>query len=196
LICNFTQPTIDKPSLLTHDEVQLFFHELGHGIHDLVAKTKYSLFHGTATVDDFCEAPSQLLEYWCWVPSLLQSLSHHYSYLSPAYLKVWEGQEGGEERPRPPQQLPIKTINSLVKSKNVNGSLYQTRLLHRAYFDMIVHQQPSIDAIKSLNIASEWNRLLNEISYLDGPEGNDWGHGHTNFNALMHSYDAGFYGYL
>jgi len=162
----------------------------------VVAKTNYSIFHGTATVDDFCGAPSQMLEYWCWVPSLPQSLSYHYSYLSPAYCKAWSGPQGGDERPRPPQQLPLETINRLVQSKDVNGSLYQTRLLHRAYFDMKAHQSPSIDSIKSLDIAGEWNRLQIEISYLDGPEDNDWGHGHTNFDALMHAYDAGFYGYL
>lgn len=137
-----------------------------------------------------------MLEYWCWVPSLLHSLSHHYSYLSPAYLKTWRGQKGEDERPQPPQRLPNETINRLVESKNVNGSLYQTRLLHRAYFDMKVHQSPSIEFIKSLDIAAEWNRLQTEISYLDGPESSDWGHGHTNFDALMHAYDAGFYGYL
>jgi Zn-dependent oligopeptidase len=35
---------------------------LGHGIHDLVAVTHYSRFHGTNVVRDFVEAPSQLLE--------------------------------------------------------------------------------------------------------------------------------------
>ncbi|THX39606.1 metallopeptidase MepB, partial [Aureobasidium pullulans] len=58
LLCNFTPSTSTKPSLLMHEEVVLLFHELGHGIHDLVAHTKWSIFHGTATVDDFCEAPS------------------------------------------------------------------------------------------------------------------------------------------
>ena len=61
---------------------------------------------------------------------------------------------------------------------------------------MKVHQSPSIDFIKSLDIAGDWNRLQTEMSYLEGPESNDWGHSHTNFDALMHAYDAGFYGYL
>ena len=132
----------------------------------------------------------------CTLTCILESLSHHYSYLSPACLKIRRGQKGEEKRPQPSQRLPIETINRLVESKNVNGSLYQTRLLHRAYFDMKVHQSPSIESIKSLDIAAEWNRLQTEISYLDGPESKDWGHGHTNFDALMHAYDAGFHGYL
>jgi metallopeptidase MepB len=60
LVCNFSKPTPKKPSLLKHDEVVTLFHELGHGIHDLVSRTIYSRFHGTNTVRDFVEAPSQV----------------------------------------------------------------------------------------------------------------------------------------
>lgn len=50
LVCNFSKPTKDKPSLLKHEEVVTFFHELGHGIHDLVSQVKWSRFHGTSVV--------------------------------------------------------------------------------------------------------------------------------------------------
>lgn len=196
LVCNFTKPTADRPSLLSHDEVQLLFHELGHGIHDLVAKTTYSTFHGTSTVDDFCEAPSQMLEYWCWVPSLLQSLSHHFSYISPEYLAAWQSQTGSEGTPTPPKQLSDDMVDGLIKTKNVYSSLYQLRLLHRSYFDMRVHQPKSLESIRALDISAEWNRLQTEISHLETPDGENWGHGQANFDALMRAYDAGFYGYL
>jgi len=64
---------------------------MGHGIHDLVSKTRYSCFHGTTGVAvDFGEIPSQVLEKWCWMPFQLKSLSLHYSCLGPGMLKVWE----------------------------------------------------------------------------------------------------------
>ena len=91
LVCNFSKPTAKKPSLLKHDEVTTLFHELGHGIHDLVSRTTYSRFHGTNTVRDFVEAPSQMLENWCWTPSQLKALSRHYSTLSSEYLEAWKG---------------------------------------------------------------------------------------------------------
>src|SRR5690606_1337016 len=33
IVCNFTKPTPDRPSLLTHGEVTTLFHEMGHAIH-------------------------------------------------------------------------------------------------------------------------------------------------------------------
>ncbi|KAH0341630.1 zincin, partial [Aureobasidium melanogenum] len=193
LICNISKPTATKPSLLTHDQVLLFFHELGHGIHDLVARTKYSIFHGTATVDDFCEAPSQMLEFFCWIPELLQQLSHHYTCLSPSYLKIW--QQENPEKSQPEKHIPLTTVEKLVQAKNVNGALFQSRLLHRSYFDMIVHQPSSLQEIKDMDIGEQWNRLQGEVSFLDTGD-NYQGLGYSSFNAVIRVYDAGFYGYL
>ncbi|KAG9603658.1 zincin, partial [Aureobasidium melanogenum] len=194
LICNLSKPTAPKPSLLAHDQVLLFFHELGHGIHDLVARIKYSVFHGTATVDDFCEAPSQMLEFWCWIPELLQSLSNHYTHLSPSYLETWK-QENRDAEAQPEKHIPLTTIEKLVQAKNVNGSLFQSRLLHRSYFDMIVHQPSSLQEIQDMDIGQQWNKLQGQVSFLD--TGDDYkGLGYSSFNAVVRVYDAGFYGYL
>lgn len=44
MICNFTKPTADQPSLLTHDEVETFFHEFGHVMHEINARANYVKF--------------------------------------------------------------------------------------------------------------------------------------------------------
>lgn len=194
LICNFTKPTQSKPSLLKHDEVWQLFHELGHGIHDIVAKTIHSRFHGTACVDDFCEAPSQMLENWCWEPSRLKELSFHYSLLSPEYAKFWEQQAENKTKPLP--QLPDDMAENLVKSKLVNGALFELRQLHRSYFDMRVHEATSYEDLEKLDISALFNRLQKQISHLDAPEDDLWGHGQASFAHLMGSYDVGYYGYL
>lgn len=62
LVCNFPKPQGSNPALMTHDDVVTFFHELGHGIHDLSGRTKWARLAGTATARDFVEAPSQMLE--------------------------------------------------------------------------------------------------------------------------------------
>ncbi|THY11842.1 metallopeptidase MepB [Aureobasidium pullulans] len=194
LLCNFSPATSTKPSLLMHEEVVLLFHELGHGIHDLVAHTKWSIFHGTATVDDFCEAPSQMLEFWAWDPEVLSKLSYHWSHLSPTHLQKWQNQNPGKAQSD--KHLSSNMIDALVKSKNVNGALYQTRLLHRSFFDMTVHSTTSVLEVREMDMAEQWNRLHTSMSFLDTPEGFDWGHGYAKFDALVRVYDAGFYGYL
>ncbi|KAI9797906.1 MAG: hypothetical protein M1825_005675 [Sarcosagium campestre] len=203
LVCNFSKPSAKKPSLLKHDEVVTLFHELGHGIHDLVSRTKYSRFHGTNTVRDFVEAPSQMLENWCWTPSQLKSLSRHYSYLSEAYLQAWSEDGKGKtssSADRPPEQLPDKLIASLIKTKHVNGALFNLRQLHFGTFDMKIHEPATHEDIERLKITETYNDLRKQITQLNGLEAfgakSDWAHGQATFGHLMGGYDAGYYGYL
>ena len=195
LVCNFSKPTPKKPSLLKHDEVTTLFHELGHGIHDLVARTIYSRFHGTATVRDFVEAPSQMLENWCWTPSQLKLLSHHYSSLSPEYESAWQEAAGGIAK-KPDEKIPDELINKLIKTKNLNGALFNLRQLHFGIFDMTIHEPESHEALGKMKISETYNHLRKDISKLDGPEGDAWGNGQATFGHLMGGYDAGYYGYL
>ncbi|OXV06825.1 hypothetical protein Egran_05408 [Elaphomyces granulatus] len=199
LVCNFSKPTLKKPSLLKHDEVVTLFHELGHGIHDLVSRTTYSRFHGTNTVRDFVEAPSQMLENWCWTPSQLKSLSQHYSTLSPEYLKAW-AEQADENAARPTKQIPDELVTNLIRTKHVNGALFNLRQLHFGIFDMTVHEPTNHEAIETMAISETYNTLRREISQLEGPEklgeGNEWGHGEATFGHLMGGYDVGYYGYL
>ncbi|KAF2835216.1 hypothetical protein M501DRAFT_456864 [Patellaria atrata CBS 101060] len=198
LVCNFSKATPKKPSLLKHDEVVTLFHELGHGIHDLVSRTIYSRFHGTSTVRDFVEAPSQMLENWCWTPSQLKSLSHHYSYLSEDYAKAYQESSGDSSKPE--EHIPDSLIENLIKTKHVNDALFNLRQLHFGIFDMTVHEPSSHENIEDLKISETYNKLRSEISKLDGPEslgeGWDWGHGQATFGHLIGGYDAGYYGYL
>ncbi|KAL9611560.1 MAG: hypothetical protein Q9167_003807 [Letrouitia subvulpina] len=199
LVCNFSKPTPKKPSLLKHDEVVTLFHELGHGIHDLVARTLYSRFHGTNTVRDFVEAPSQMLENWCWTPSQLKALSHHYSSLSPEYEAAWRENAGPQEQ-RPEPQLPDELIENLIKTKHVNDALFNLRQLHFGIFDMTVHEPKSHEEAEGFDMPELFNRLRKEISGLNGPEdlgqGFKWGNGQATFGHLIGGYDAGYYGYL
>ncbi|KAF3093789.1 hypothetical protein TWF569_011010 [Orbilia oligospora] len=174
LVCNFSKPTPSKPSLLKHDEVVTLFHELGHGIHDLVSRTIYSRFHGTNTVGDFVEAPSQMLENWCWEPEQLKELSSHY--------------ETGEP-------LPDDLITALIKSKHVNDGLFNLRQLHFGIFDMRVHEL-SLPQDENIDSSATYNNLRSEIAGLDGPADPKFGQGQTTFGHLMGGYDAGYYGYL
>ncbi|KAI0015553.1 peptidase family M3 [Xylariomycetidae sp. FL0641] len=179
LVCNFSKPTEKKPSLLKHDEVVTLFHELGHGIHDLAGRCTYSRFHGTSTVRDFVEAPSQMLENWCWTPSQLKNLSNHY--------------ETGEN-------IPDDLVEKLISTKHVNDALFNLRQLHFGIFDMTVHSPKSHEELEKMDPSVLYNELRTEIAALKGPEaqgqGSKWGHGQATFGHLIGGYDAGYYGYL
>ena len=183
LVCNFSKPTPKKPSLLKHSEVTTLFHELGHGIHDLVSKTIYSRFHGTNVVRDFVEAPSQMLENWCWTPSQLRALSHHYSWLSPEYEAAWR-EQAGKDQPRPEKQLPDELIKNLIKTKHVNDALANLRQLHFGIYDMTIHEPKSHAEVESFEFSEMYNRLNREISHFDSPaqlgQGYKWGKRNSN----------------
>ncbi|ODV87852.1 hypothetical protein CANARDRAFT_26052 [[Candida] arabinofermentans NRRL YB-2248] len=169
LVCNFTRDTKQKPSLLKHDEVVTFFHELGHGIHDLLGKTAYSRFSGTSVSWDFVEMPSQLLEYFCWSEAQLKFLSSHYL----------TGEELGSE-----------LITSLIASKNVNGALFNLRQLHFGLFDMTLHTSKDGE----VDVYSLWNDMREEICLLSN--GGAITKGFGSFGHLMGGYASGYYGYL
>ncbi|KAF5522204.1 Saccharolysin [Colletotrichum aenigma] len=200
LVCDFQRPSASKPTLLRHPDVVILFHELGHGIHDLVSRTKFARFHGPmGTVVDFGEAPSQVLENWCWTPEQIISLSNHYSYLSDEYFSNWKSKTGKtEDMLQPPKSLPREMVQSLLKAKHANTALDTLHQLFIGTFDMAVHHLDDRD--ENQTFTALWNRLRREIVPTEDLSalgaGDEWGHGYTNIGHLMNEYDAGFYSYL
>ena len=78
VVCNFSNPTANTPSLLNIDEVQTLFHEFGHALHGLLSKCQYKSMAGTNVSRDFVELPSQIMENWATCPEVLKSYAKHY----------------------------------------------------------------------------------------------------------------------
>ena len=121
VVCNFSKPTADTPSLLTFQEVTTLFHEFGHALHGILADTQYPNLSGTSVKWDFVELPSQFLENYCYVPEFLKTFAKHYQ----------TGEVLSDEK--------IKKIN---ESKNFMEGYQTLRQLGFGLLDMAYHTQP------------------------------------------------------
>ena len=75
LVCNLP----DDPGLCDFDDVNTFFHEFGHLLHNLFAgHHRWVGVGGIRTESDFIEAPSQMLEEWMHDPKTLKIFAKHY----------------------------------------------------------------------------------------------------------------------
>ncbi|WP_052460559.1 M3 family metallopeptidase [Microbacterium gorillae] len=79
---NVTRP-IEGPTLLSLDEVNTLFHEFGHALHGLFARTTYPSFSGTNVYRDFVEFPSQVNEMWVMWPEVLAEYAVHHATGEP-----------------------------------------------------------------------------------------------------------------
>ncbi|PYI28099.1 thimet oligopeptidase [Aspergillus indologenus CBS 114.80] len=194
LVCNVSQT---QPALMRHNEIISVFHELGHGIHDLVGKSRYAMFHGHRTLADFTEAPSQLLEYWCWIPECLAKLSCHYSYVSDGYYQHWLGSRERMDVTRPPKEIPQSLTQDLGATKQLNQGILTLRQVAFSKFDMQIHHPVSHPDVETMDIADLYNRLLAHTTGLHGPEnGHAWGHGFATTSHYVWGQEASYYSYL
>lgn len=118
IVCNFTKPTADQPSLLTFNEVTTLFHEFGHALHGMMARGTYPSMTGTSVYWDFVELPSQILENWCYEPEALALFAKHY--------------ETGE-------LLPKEYVDRIVESQQFMEGYATLRQLNFGYLDMAYH---------------------------------------------------------
>ncbi|KAJ5715960.1 metallopeptidase [Penicillium malachiteum] len=179
------------PVLLRHRQVVTLFHELGHTIHYLVGQTRFASTYGTSTAFDFVEIPSLMLENWCWTPSILHSLSRHYTYTSDqekeAYLKSHDH--------LPAEKPPIELFERLLASKAVNEACQMLSQLHCTLYDLTVHGTTPVKDLSAL-----YNQIRRECTSLFGPdshgEGDNWGSGQARFQHFFKNYAAGYYVYF
>lgn len=118
IVCSFTKPTQDNPSLLTFNEVQTLFHEFGHALHSLLSKCHYPSVAGTNVLWDFVELPSQIMENWSLEKETLSTFAKHH--------------KTGE-------MLPDTLFNSLKASKNFLAGYASLRQVSFSLIDLAWH---------------------------------------------------------
>ncbi|MBE9077748.1 M3 family metallopeptidase [Romeria aff. gracilis LEGE 07310] len=79
LICNQSPPVDGEPSLMTFGDVEVLFHEFGHGLQHMLTQVDYAGAAGINNIEwDAVELPSQFMENWCYDRETLFSLARHY----------------------------------------------------------------------------------------------------------------------
>jgi thimet oligopeptidase len=118
IVANFTKPTPTRPSLLQHSEVETFFHEFGHILHQTLTTSPYVRFAGTNVERDFVEAPSQIMEHWIWRSDVLSTFARHHSRGEP---------------------IPAELVDQLVAARNLNVALDKLRQMTFGMLDQELH---------------------------------------------------------
>ncbi len=118
IVMNFTKPTDSKPSLLTPYEVETFLHEFGHGLHGLLANTKYASLAGTNVLRDFVELPSQFNENYLTEKEFLDGFARHYQTGEP---------------------IPAELVDRIIATSQFGAAYACLRQLNFGLLDMAWH---------------------------------------------------------
>jgi thimet oligopeptidase len=169
LVCNFPKPTEEKPSLMTHSQVNTLFHEFGHVLHHMSTTAELESQSGTNVSRDFVEAPSQIFENWTWNYDALKLFAKHY-----------------ETR----EVLPKALFDKMLAAKNVGSGMAASGQVFFGTFDMTLHDL--YDPNGSKTTTDVLKSVQSDISLIEYVEGT---HFHTAFGHLT-GYGASYYGYL
>jgi thimet oligopeptidase len=165
LVCNFPRPG----ELMTHDEVETFFHEFGHLLHHVFAGgQQWSGISGIRTEWDFVETPSMLLQQWAQEPSVLREFARHHQTGEP---------------------LPEELVNKLRDSKEFGKGLWTRRQMFLSAVSYAYYSRPpGFDPVK----------VMAELQERFSPFRHEWRPGtyfHLAFGHLE-GYSAAYYTYI
>lgn len=158
LVCNFGRPVDGKPATLGFSEVTTLFHEMGHGLHQLLTTVGELPVAGINGVEwDAVELPSQFMENFCWEWERVQAMTAHVDTGAP---------------------LPRELFERMLAAKNFQSGMFTVRQLEFALFDMELHSRfdPARDDFMQLlervrdevavNRAPAWHRFPHQFSHI------------------------------
>ncbi|MBZ4420538.1 M3 family metallopeptidase [Myxococcus sp. RHSTA-1-4] len=127
LVCNFGRPG----ELMTHDEVETFFHEFGHLLHAIFGGgQRWSGIAGTRVEWDFVETPSMLLQQWAGSEQVLTQFAKHHQTNEP---------------------IPAELVAKLRASKEFGKGLWSRRQLFLSAVSLDYYsREPGFDTTEAL----------------------------------------------
>jgi len=158
-------------TLLSFDEANTLFHEMGHGLHGMLSDVTYGRLAGTNVLTDFVELPSQLMEHWLEQTEVLKEYARHYDT---------------------DEVVPDEMLAKFKAAKLFNQGFETIEYTSCALLDMAFHQIESYDDFDIAKFEKE------ELERLGMPKGIIMRHRPAHFQHLFASshYAAGYYVYL
>lgn len=170
IICNFSKPVGAKPSLLTFDDVQTLFHEMGHGLHHLLTTINNSAISGINGVEwDAVELPSQFMENFAWDYQIIKTITAHV--------------DSGEV-------LPVEFFTKVLASRYYQSGLQMLRQLEFAIFDLRLHSDFDVEQGSYLELLEQ---VRGQIAVINPPSYNRFANSFSHIFAG--GYAAGYYSY-
>lgn len=171
---NVSKPPAGSPTLLTLDEVTTMFHEFGHALHGLIARTEYPYFSGTNVYRDFVEFPSQVNEMWLLWPEVLEHYALHH--------------ETGEP-------MPADLVEKLTASEGFNQGFETSEYLAASLLDQSWHSL-TFEAASAVDDVAAFQAQELAAAGLDNPAVPPR-YASTYFaHTFSGGYDAGYYSYI
>lgn len=170
LVCNFPPPSADKPSLLSHGDVETLFHEFGHVMHAMLSRARFAGQTSNGVPLDFVEAPSQMLENWVWDKAVLDTFAADYR--------------------DPSKKIPAETILALTRAREATDGYLNRRQLSVGLVDLTLHTHSMAEAEK-LDVVAETNAVLARVTIAPAPDT-----AFVTYFGHLAGYDGGYYGYL
>src|SRR3989440_5456642 len=167
-LSNFPAPGRDKPSLMTHSDVETLFHEFGHCLHEITTRTKYGRFAGTRVPGDFVEAPSQMLQNWVWNKKVLDTFAADYR--------------------DPSKKIPGEIIQKMNDAKKATAGVFYRRQFAFASLDLAMHDAHAEGG--QWDCVDISNPILEKVFLPIDPRTT-----FVTYFGHMNGYDAGYYGY-
>jgi len=169
IVCNFSQPVVGQPALLSADEANTLFHEFGHGLHSLFRDVHYFGISGVPR--DFVELPSQIMEHWVFEPEVLKVYARHY---------------------QTNEVIPTSLIEKLDRSGKYGQGFATVEYVAASFLDMDYHVLKSMPT--NFKVMDFEAKVLNDRGLLKQIPPR---YRATYFNHTMGGgYTAGYYSYL